>query len=382
MRCAFTGDLSLTGVFHRKASQDIQIFSDGILDLFSHQHYVICNLEGPALPPGTQLETASHVINPSTAIPYLMARGTTVFNLGNNHMFDLGLPGFTHTRNDILRHNGFYFGAGEDLGEAARICYLRNDNVILALIGASHREGLLADATRPGVLCPDTQPDLLRDLISEARKTAHWVILSYHGGEEFNTVPAPRRRKLMWRFVDCGVDIVVGHHSHVVQGIEQCGDKTVFFSLGNFVFDLPCHHHRSFTHEGLIPCFEFTPDTYDFSLMPTAIDIAMGIVNSGNHSLLARVSEISDFNNYRHKFLADAYRTICQSQDRQSPAVGMDTAPLHQPHRYNALAKALLRRNTYTTIVKILCGGPKRYPLIFAAVEHFIRKLFPICRNR
>ena len=67
-------------------------------------------------------------------------------------------------------------------------------------------------------------------------------VLSYHGGIEYAPRPSPRKAAFFRRLLDAGVDVIHGHHPHVLQPIERLGDKLVAYSLGNFVFDMWRRH--------------------------------------------------------------------------------------------------------------------------------------------
>ena len=62
------------------------------------------------------------------------------------------------------------------------------------------------------------------------------VIVSFHWGTEKATYPDEIQKTLAHIAVDNGADIVVGHHPHVLQGIEEYNGKNIVYSLGNFCF--------------------------------------------------------------------------------------------------------------------------------------------------
>jgi poly-gamma-glutamate synthesis protein (capsule biosynthesis protein) len=66
---------------------------------------------------------------------------------------------------------------------------------------------------------------------------SNYTILIVHGGHETFEYPRPRMKKLYRYFIDVGVDVVIGHHTHCFSGHEIYKGKPIFYSLGNFVFD-------------------------------------------------------------------------------------------------------------------------------------------------
>jgi len=64
-----------------------------------------------------------------------------------------------------------------------------------------------------------------------------YVILSLHWGTELSEYPSPEQVALAHSLIDAGVDVILGHHPHVLQGIERYNSGLIFYSLGNFIFD-------------------------------------------------------------------------------------------------------------------------------------------------
>ena len=69
-----------------------------------------------------------------------------------------------------------------------------------------------------------------------------------------------------------GADFVVGHHPHVVQNYEQVGNKIIFYSLGNFVFDTNYQRNQCYTENGMLLRLNLSEDNYAFEAMPIHID--------------------------------------------------------------------------------------------------------------
>ena len=71
-------------------------------------------------------------------------------------------------------------------------------------------------------------------VLGELREEFDKVYLSIHWGLEQNFIPSPLQRRRAKRVLDRGVDILMGHHSHVFQPYERYGVKLIFYSVGNF----------------------------------------------------------------------------------------------------------------------------------------------------
>jgi poly-gamma-glutamate synthesis protein (capsule biosynthesis protein) len=62
-------------------------------------------------------------------------------------------------------------------------------------------------------------------------------VVSFHWGKEFDCYPGDIQRKMAHVAVENGAGLIIGHHPHVLQRVEEYEGKLIFYSLGNFVFD-------------------------------------------------------------------------------------------------------------------------------------------------
>jgi poly-gamma-glutamate synthesis protein (capsule biosynthesis protein) len=108
--------------------------------------------------------------------------------------------------------------------------------VRIAVLAFSHMlpTSFYASPTRPG-----TNPAGIAEVradVAAARSQAEVVVVTFHWGEELSPSPSPSQRYLAEAAVEAGADLVVGHHPHVLQGLERRGHALVAYSLGNFLF--------------------------------------------------------------------------------------------------------------------------------------------------
>lgn len=73
--------------------------------------------------------------------------------------------------------------------------------------------------------------------VGEAKSKSDLVVVSFHWGEEYQTKHNQKQEEIAKVAIDAGASLVVGHHPHVVQEVEQYKDGWIAYSLGNFVFD-------------------------------------------------------------------------------------------------------------------------------------------------
>lgn len=166
-----------------------------------------------------------------TVLRYL---GIDVVSVANNHAFDCYLSGFQEVENLLEGANVRYCGAGIDPEVASK-------PVIFELRGI--RVGLLAYAaldTKPShVINRDEfgvnplEENLACSAVERLKARVDHVLVSLHWGVEYTHLPSPHQVRLARRLVDCGASLVIGHHAHVVQGVEAYGSGIIAFNLGN-----------------------------------------------------------------------------------------------------------------------------------------------------
>jgi poly-gamma-glutamate synthesis protein (capsule biosynthesis protein) len=106
----------------------------------------------------------------------------------------------------------------------------------------------------------------LADDVSAAREQSDFVVLSMHWGISSSEVVVDYQREIARVAVGAGADLVMGHHPHVIQPIELCGGRPVFYSLGNFAFDW--EKMRGRRREGLVLQVDTDADPPRIGLIP------------------------------------------------------------------------------------------------------------------
>jgi len=167
----------------------------------------------------------------------LVFAGVDVVSMANNHIWDYGRPALEDTLDYLAANDLSAVGAGRSLEEArgpvirtvagTRIAYLAYTNLLPASAQATddHAGANIYDAGR------------MSEDITRARTIADVVVVSFHTGTEYETAHNPEQERIYHAAIDAGADMVVGHHPHVVQDIEQYKGKWIAYSLGNFIFD-------------------------------------------------------------------------------------------------------------------------------------------------
>lgn len=146
----------------------------------------------------------------------LKEAGIEAVNIANNHTRDFGSEGFRDTIKILKNAKISYFGEGN-----LALVNLKGKN-----FGFAGERGWNLGAKKQIKLDIDTLKQMGADII----------IFSFHFGEERENIPNDIQRELAHYAIDNGVDLVIGHHPHVLQGIEEYKGKKIVYSLGNFIY--------------------------------------------------------------------------------------------------------------------------------------------------
>ena len=166
--------------------------------------------------------------------------GVDAVTLANNHVYDYGEEALLDTFSVLEGAGVPYFGAGRTLEEAMQPLYLEVEGKTVALVAASRAEKNKmtpqATDTEPGILrCYDTE--LFLQTIREASENADFCIAFVHWGTEYSYDLEQVQLDTGREYLDAGADVVIGAHSHCLQGMEYYNGKPIIYSLGNYWFN-------------------------------------------------------------------------------------------------------------------------------------------------
>lgn len=192
----------------------------------------------------------------------LVELGFDVVNIATNHTLDKGERGykstldFWHTQ-DITMIGGYY-----DKEDYMNIRVTEEQGVKIAWLSYTYGTNGISLPAGSTMFVPYTNDELLVDAIARAKEISDVVIVSMHfGPTEYNPVPMDESVRLAQLIADCGVDVILGHHSHCLQPIDwiegKDGNQTLcIYSLGNFA----CGQARQITMVGGLFTFTIESD--------------------------------------------------------------------------------------------------------------------------
>ena len=215
------------------------LFSDGIDSVFREAQIVVGNLECPA----TKIEAPVFKQFIFRAEPEwlntLHQHGFTHLNLANNHSIDQGREGLVDTKQNIEKAGMIPIGAGQNMTEASQPALLTSEPRNVWLI-PSLRLALENYAYLPDKPCVSQEPmDSLLERVFHLRQSDSTavIIVSLHWGGEHTLRPVPRQRHEAHQLIQAGADILICHHTHTLQTIEEFQGHPIYYSIGNFIFD-------------------------------------------------------------------------------------------------------------------------------------------------
>lgn len=237
-------------------------------DLFADAELVFGQLETSFATRGTRLPQARHAVMAQPAGAAALARaGFDVVSFAGNHCLDWGNEAFFETLSHLESAGVAVVGAGENIAAARRpVIRTLADGTRVALLAYSSilPQAYWAEARRPG--CAPLRAHTLYEQIEHdqpgtparihtfahagdlaaleqdirvAKRAADVVLVSMHWGIHFvRAVIADYQREAARVAIAAGADAILGHHAHILKGIELIDGRPVFYSLCNFATDL------------------------------------------------------------------------------------------------------------------------------------------------
>ncbi len=250
-----------------------------------------CNLEGPTCDGGEKhpgkAGISLHLRSSPQAANALASAGIDVVSLANNHALDYGVAGLEQTIKALDDAGIAHAGAGRDLAAARQPAFLEVNGLRIALLSYTSVcvPPFAATATAPGVAMvrikttyaanlrlfqqpgspmltrTTSEPEdvaMLLDDVKAAKSGADVVIVAWHWGisERWGKL-ADYQKELGRAVIDAGAGAIIGHHAHMLLGVEFYRGCPIFYSLGNFAFDLD---HPYFRRESAIVLCDVSHD--------------------------------------------------------------------------------------------------------------------------
>ena len=230
----------------------------------------------------------------------LAGAGFDLVSLANNHTLDCGRSGLLETV-DHLRARGLrWVGAGQTPEAAEAPVVLTVKGIKIAFVAFTDVEPLAGPRRDIWDGVARASASALRRAVAAAREGADAVVVSLHWGVEYASRPSARQRELAQAAVEAGADLVLGHHTHTLQGLEAfaSGRKRralVAYSLGNFVFDSPPSLGRRVVESVVLRCRFGKDGLLSAEVRPVVLDKYLPRLASPaeGRDILSRLTDLS-----------------------------------------------------------------------------------------
>ena len=265
-------------------------FFQNVKDVFEKDDLTIINMEGTLTDLTTRKDKQFAFKGDPEYVKVLTNGSVEAANMANNHTYDYGEESFKDTVNILEKNKIRTFGDDETV-----IIPVKGVNVgIFGIYELDDHEERI--------------PQVKSDIAKLKKDGADIIVAVFHWGNELERVPDDNQVMLAHLAIDEGADVVVGHHPHVLQGIDTYKGKTIAYSLGNFCFGGNFHPTEM--------------DTMIFQ-QKFMIDTSKKITDSEINVIPCSVSSESDCNNYQPTILeGDEAKRVRELIQERSDQIG------------------------------------------------------------
>ncbi|MBQ7906629.1 MAG: CapA family protein [Clostridia bacterium] len=237
MKLLFTGDIHFRGLEPLDMPKCEKIIKE-VKPYLEKADFNVVNLETPLANEEKYTpiyKSGPNLISLPEDVIFLKALGVHVATLANNHTGDFGQGAVKNTLEVLDKNSILYCGAGKDVNQAYNACRLRKDGVSASLISVCENE--FGTATEDAYGSAGYNARLLLNKIKQEKKESDYVVVIFHGGNEYYPLPSPDTQDRYRLICDMGADAVVAGHTHCPQGYEVYDGKPIIYSMGNFLFN-------------------------------------------------------------------------------------------------------------------------------------------------
>lgn len=233
----FCGDVTLANHFENHVGNNT-VYPFEKIPWFDDADLTMINLENPLTSRGSAVDKKFTFRALPVYAKMLATSGIDIVTLGNNHIYDFGSQGLFDTIDYLRKENIYYVGAGRNNSEARHPVIFFRKGLKIAFLGFygthKHSDSYPAQIDSAGTAL--RQLNLIEQDIRKIRNDVDLIIVNFHWGTEKATKPGDDQIAFAHNVIDFGADMIIGHHPHVLQGIEKYKNKIIAYSLGNFIF--------------------------------------------------------------------------------------------------------------------------------------------------
>ena len=262
-----------------------EYFLKNVRSIFEEDDLTIVNMEGTLTEETTRVDKQFAFKGDPEYVKILTSSSVEAANVANNHSHDYGEKSFQDTV-QTLEENGIKTFGYDD------VAVLEVKGIRVGMFGIYELDDHL-----------ERIPQVKQDIAKLKDQNVDIIVAVFHWSNELVTVPDENQVTLAHLAIDEGADVVVGHHPHVVQGIDEYKGKMIAYSLGNFCFGGNTHPTEM--------------DTFIFQ-QKFILDGKRNITGSEYKVIPCRVSSETTYNNYQPTPLVgeEAKKTMDKIEER------------------------------------------------------------------
>lgn len=226
---------------------------------------------GNALKPDVPLKAGPEYVSLVNGTNY-----TVVSANANNHVFDYGIEGMRDSIKNLNNAGIIHIGAGENKQEATQPAVIEKNGHKVTIFNYMDSDNFKEYSSDVMPVAGDSIPgysawddvESPKQISAAKENGSDFIIVYMHYGNEYSRSPNQMQEKISHKAIDAGADTVVGSHTHVTGGIEMYNGKSIFYNLGNFIFD----QSNTATHRAYFVNFQITGDNVTSVVYPVDIN--------------------------------------------------------------------------------------------------------------
>lgn len=321
LRLGFVGDFCLSGaersppILLESLMAQSQILNDKVDLAIANFEFSIATVE----------QKKSYMSFPLSQSDQIKNSGFDVFCLANNHVKDHGEQTLLHTLDTLAKHHFKTVGAGRDLASAQAPLIVEINSKRIGILNVTDATHYRATQHRAGV-APLSKHQLTQS-IKTLREKVDLIVISIHADLEFTNLPAPWKVNLSRYLVRQGADLIIHHHPHTLQGIEEYQGAIIAYSLGNFIFPVPHSRYMDNRPGNVEHAIYLTINAQfidnkkvqlSYEIIPTKINPDMSITIVEGEEKAAILSNIEQYSQQlkQQKLLINYHRRRCNKEFR------------------------------------------------------------------
>ena len=240
------GDISLDRTLGEVLQQgDLEYPFSAVSDQLQEADISVGNLESALGDSGVPQRKSYTFRAPPEAAASLAMAGFDLVSLANNHGMDYGEEALIQAVDLLTKQGLSTIGAGENDSAAYAPQIIESNGLRIAFFGYANVPiesggfdvaSWTAGENKPGIAW--AEPQIVAENIAAIRDQVDLIVVLLHSGIEYLPTPSEAQQSIGHAAIDAGADLVIGHHAHILQGIEYYKDGVIIYGTGNFAFDI------------------------------------------------------------------------------------------------------------------------------------------------